>query len=151
MWHVETDLFAMAVFLIMLIKEHGLRQERKRRNEERDVQADAFYMVLIYSILSDGIDIIASTAMNHVTNWWLYQITMTIYVISMPLLAAVWTGYAYVMSHKELTLPQLQKKISYMFIPYGIYILTALTNPVTGLFFHLTRNIAEGYCLCLWV
>lgn len=141
MWHVETDLFAMAVFLIMLIKEHGLRKERKRRNEERDVQADAFYMVLIYSIISDGIDIISSTAMNEMTNWWLYQIAMTIYVISMPLLAAVWTGYAYVMSHKEYTLQQLQRKIGYMFIPYGIYALVALTNPFTGLFFHLTDDM----------
>ncbi len=141
MWHVETDLFAMAVFLIMLIKEHGLRKERKRRNEERDVQADAFYMVLIYSIISDGIDIISSTAMNDMTNWWLYQIAMTIYVISMPLLAAVWTGYAYVMSHKEYTLQQLQRKIGYMFIPYGIYALVALTNPFTGLFFHLTDDM----------
>ena len=141
MWHVETDLFAMAVFLIMLIKEHGLRRERRKRNEERDIQADAFYMVLIYSIISDGIDIISSTAMNDVTNWWLYQIAMTIYVISMPLLAAVWTGYAYVMSHKEYTLPQLQKRISCLFIPYGIYILVALTNPFTELFFHLTPEI----------
>ena len=141
MWHIETDLFAMAVFLIMLIKEHGLRRERRKRNQERDIQADAFYMVLIYSIISDGIDIISSSAMNYVTNWWLYQIAMTIYVISMPLLAAVWTGYAYVMSHKEYTLPQLQKNISYLFIPYGIYTLVALTNPATGLFFHLTKDI----------
>ena len=141
MWHVETDLFAMAVFLIMLIKEHGLRRERKRRKEERDIQADAFYMVLIYSIISDGIDIISSTAMNDVTNWWVYQIAMTIYVISMPLLAAVWTGYAYVMSHKEYTLPELQKRISLLFIPYGVYTLIALTNPVTGLFFHLTPDM----------
>lgn len=141
MWHVETDLFAMAVFLIMLIKEYSLRCERRKRNEERDIQADAFYVVLICSILSDGIDIISSTAMNDVTNWWLYQIAMTIYVISMPLLAAVWTGYAYVMSHKEYTLPQLQKRIAGLFIPYGVYALVAVTNPATGLFFHLTADM----------
>ena len=141
MWHVETDLFAMAVFLIMLIKERGLRKERKRRNEERDIQADAFYMVLIYSIISDGIDIISSVAMNDVTNWWLYQITMTVYVISMPLLAAVWTGYAYVMSHKEYALPQLQRRISWLFIPYVVYALIAVTNPFTELFFHLTPEM----------
>ena len=29
MWHVETDIFALAVFLIMLIKESALRRERK--------------------------------------------------------------------------------------------------------------------------
>ena len=141
MWHVETDLFAMAVFLIMLIKEYGLRRERRNRNEESDIQADAFYLVLICSILSDGIDIIASVAMNDVTNWWVYQITMTAYVISMPLLAAVWTGYACVMSHKDYTLAQLKRRIACLFIPYGIYTLIALTNPVSGLFFKLTSDI----------
>ena len=141
MWHVETDLFAMAVFLIMLIKEHGLRYERKKHNEENDIQSDAFYMVLIFSIISDAIDIISSTAMNDVTNWWIYQITMTIYVVSMPLLAAVWTGYAYVLSHKEYTLTELRRRIRYLMIPYAIYTLLALTNPFTELFFHLTSDM----------
>lgn len=135
MWHVETDLFALAVFLIMLIKEHALRKERT------DTQSQAFYFVLVFSIISDVIDIISSTAMNYVTSWWLYQIAMTIYVISMPLLAAVWVGYAYVLIHKEWPLRKILKSISYIMIPYGLYALVACTNPFTGLFFHLSKDM----------
>ncbi len=90
MWHVETDVFALAVFIIMLIKNHLYRKN------SHDLQGKAFYLVLIFSIISNVIDIISSTAMNHCTNWWVYQILMTIYVITMPMLAAVWVCYAYV-------------------------------------------------------
>lgn len=135
MWHVETDLFALAVFLIMLIKEHALRKE------QRDTQSQAFYFVLVFSIFSDVIDIISSSAMNYVTNWWVYQITMTIYVISMPLLAAVWVGYAYVLIHKDQPIRRILKSISYIMIPYGLYALLACTNPFTELFFHLSKDI----------
>lgn len=37
MWHVETDFFALAIFLIMLIKEWP------RQREEKDVQGRAFF------------------------------------------------------------------------------------------------------------
>ena len=29
MWHVETDFFALAVFMIMLLKEHSLKKEKR--------------------------------------------------------------------------------------------------------------------------
>ena len=95
MWHVETDYFAMAVFIIMLIKEHSLKKEYP------DVQTKTFYWVLIVSIVNAVIDIAASIAMNDIKNWWAYQILMTIYVISMPLLAAVWVQYTYVLIHRD--------------------------------------------------
>ena len=145
MWHVETDIFALAVFLIMLIKESGLRRERKQKQQlgiaKRDIQSDAFYFVLILSIVSDLIDIISSTAMNYSTNWWFYQITMTIYVISMPLLAALWVGYAYILIHPEYSLKKSIKNISVIMIPYAVYALVALSNPFTGLFFKLTETM----------
>ena len=145
MWHVETDVFALAVFLIMLIKEAGLRRERKKKQKsgfiKRDIQSDAFYFVLIFSIVSDVIDIASSTAMNYATNWWLYQILMTIYVVSMPLLAVVWVGYTYILIHQEYSLDRQLKGISVMLIPYAIYTLAALSNPFTGLFFKLSETI----------
>ena len=61
MWHVETDFFALAVFMIMLLKEHSLKKEK------RDVPGRAFYYVLVFSILYDCIDIVSSTAQNAVT------------------------------------------------------------------------------------
>ncbi len=32
MWHVETDYFALAVFLIMYIKEFSMHRLRRQRN-----------------------------------------------------------------------------------------------------------------------
>ena len=145
MWHVETDFFALAVFLIMFIKEFGLRRVRKQRQgkemEEGDIQSAAFYYVLVFSIISVVIDIISSVAMNDITNWWVYQIFMTIYVISMPMLAAVWVGYAYVLIHQDYSIRKLIKRIALMMIPYFLYSLVALSNPFTGLFFKLSKTM----------
>lgn len=97
MWHVETDFFALAIFLLMLIKE------RPHRMPEKDIQAKAFFWVLLLSIVNVTIDILSSIAMNDIHNWWAYQVLMTIYVASMPLLAAVWVAYAYVLTHKDIS------------------------------------------------
>lgn len=145
MWHVETDVFALAVFLIMFIKERRLKRVRKQRKKQwkakGDIQSDAFYFVLVFSIISVLIDIVSSMAMNDVTNWWIYQIAMTIYVISMPLLPAVWVGYAYILIHRDYSLQRLLKGIAIMMIPYALYALVAISNPFTGLFFHLSKTM----------
>lgn len=145
MWHVETDFFALAVFLIMFIKEFAMRKTRKERQEagiaKRDIQSDAFYYVLILSIISVLIDIISSIVMNHGINWLLYEITMTIYVASMPLLAAVWVGYTYILIHQNYSLRKLTNQIGLLMIPYAIYIIAALSNPFTGLFFKLSKTM----------
>ena len=135
MWHVETDVFALAVFIIMLIKNHLYRKN------SHDLQGKAFYLVLIFSIISNVIDIISSTAMNHCTNWWVYQILMTIYVITMPMLAAVWVCYAYVLIRKDMAPKRVIRNIFFLLIPYFLYILAAMSNPFTGLFFHLTKDM----------
>lgn len=145
MWHVETDFFALAVFLIMFIKEFTLRRERKHSQRlgesKRDIQSDSFYFVLVFSLVSVIIDIVSSIAMNDVKNWWAYQIEMTIYVASMPLLAATWVGYAYVLIHKDYSLQKLLKGIAVIMIPYAVYLIAALSNPFTGLFFTLSETI----------
>lgn len=78
MWHVETDFFAFAIFLLMFIKE------KTTRTHERDVQAKAFFQVLVLSFVNVIIDIVSSVAMNDIHNWWAYQVLMTIYFASMP-------------------------------------------------------------------
>ena len=135
MWHVETDFFALAVFLIMLIKEYS-----QRKNND-DLQGHAFYFVLIFSIISDIIDIASSLAMNFPVNWWGYEILMTIYVMSMPLLAAVWVAYTYVVIHRDYSKAQIRKDIGSLMIPYAVYLMLAVTNPITGWFFSLTREM----------
>lgn len=135
MWHVETDYFALAVFVIMLIKEHS------QRKTHSDAQDNAFYLVLIVSILNVIVDIVSSLAMNMATHWWLYQLAMTIYTVSMPLLAAIWVCYAYVLIHKDYTVKHLNRDLTFLLAPYGVYIFLALSNPFTGLFFQLSREM----------
>ncbi|MDD5998347.1 MAG: ATP-binding protein [Lachnospiraceae bacterium] len=145
MWHVETDFFALAVFLIMFIKEYGMRRVRKHGQSkgmmERDIQSDSFYFVLVLSIISVLIDIASSLVMNGGMNWWVYEIFMTIYVASMPLLAVVWVGYAYVLIHKDYSLKRLLKGISFMTVPYALYVVLAFSNPFTGWFFTLSKTM----------
>ena len=135
MWHVETDYFALAVFVIMLIKE------RSQRKEKNDVQDNAFYFVLIVSIINVMIDIFSSLAQNYVTHWWTYQIAMTAYVASMPLLAFVWSCYAYVMIHRDCSVRQLNRNLLLLIVPYFLYALLAFSNPFPDLFFHLSDDI----------
>lgn len=97
MWHVETDFFALAVFLIMLLKEHS---QRKRHD---DPQRNAFYLVLIFSIINDIIDIASSLAMNFPINWWGYQILMTVYVI-------INVSYAVVYVWCDITIEEQRRK-----------------------------------------
>lgn len=135
MWHVETDYFALAVFVIMLIKEHSQRKIRS------DIQDNAFYLVLIVSILNVIIDIISSLEMNWSTHWWSYQISMTVYIAIMPLLAAIWVCYSYVLIHKDYSVKHLNRDLIWIMIPYAVYVILALTNPFSALFFHLSRQM----------
>lgn len=135
MWHVETDYFALAVFVIMLIKEHSQRKTRS------DIQDNAFYLVLIVSILNVIIDIISSLEMNWSTHWWSYQISMTVYIAIMPLLAAIWVCYSYVLIHKDYSVKHLNRGLIWIMIPYAVYVILALTNPFSALFFHLSRQM----------
>lgn len=118
-----------------------LIKERPHRMPEKDIQAKAFFWVLLLSIVNVTIDILSSIAMNDIHNWWAYQVLMTIYVASMPLLAAVWVAYAYVLTHKDQPVKKIRLRITELMIPYFIFILLAVTNPFTGLFFKLSKNI----------
>ena len=135
MWHVETDYFALAIFLIMLIKESP---ERARK---RDRQGNAFFLVLLFSIFNVTIDIISSLAMNQSTEWWMYEYAMTLYVASMPLLAAVWVCYAYVLIHRDGTHREITRGIVGIVFPYLVFVAIAISNPYTEWFFHLTDDM----------
>lgn len=135
MWHVETDYFALAIFLIMLIKE------RPRKQRDFDIQGMAFFYVLMISIFSVIVDIISSLAMNNLPGWWAYQVLMTLYVITMPLLPAVWVAYTYVLIHKNLSYHKMIQRIRILMIPFAVYGILALSNPFTNLFFYLSKDM----------
>ena len=99
------------------------------------------HLVLIFSIINVVIDIFSSLAMNAPAPWLEYETAMTIYVASMPMLAVVWTCYACVLIHKDDEQPRIRRGITAIVAPYVLYVMLALTNPFTELFFHLTRNL----------
>ena len=135
MWHVETDYFALAIFLIMLVKE------RPSHRFADDAQGRMFYVVLIVSIVSAAVDIFASLAQNRLTLWWPYELLMTLYVATMPLMAATWLCYTYVLAHKTSPMRDLRRAMAIIAAPYAAYVLCAFTNPITGWFFELSPDM----------
>ena len=45
MWHVETDFFALAVFMIMLLKEHSLKKRKEMFRE-------GYFIMSLFSVFS---------------------------------------------------------------------------------------------------
>ena len=135
MWHVETDYFALAIFLLMLAKERPSKRFRQ------DLQGRTFYLVLVLSIVNVLVDIASSLEMNFALSWWPFQITMTVYIVTMPLLAATWVCYAYVIARGEEPHEKLRRGIACLMIPYAAFIPVALSNPWTGLFFTLSPGV----------
>ena len=129
------DYFVLGVFLIMLIKEDPQRWHKGDR------QGNAFFLVLLFSIANVIIDIVSSIAMNQSTEWWMYEYAMTLYVASMPLLAAVWVCYEYVLIHCDEGHRTIMRGIVGIVFPYLIFVAMAVTNPRTEWFFHLTNDM----------
>lgn len=116
-------------------------KESPERARKRDRQGNAFFIVLLLSIVNVIIDIVSSLAMNQSTEWWMYEYAMTLYVASMPLLAAVWVCYEYVLIHRDAPQRVILRGIVAITLPYIIYALLAITNPHTEWFFHLTSDM----------
>lgn len=129
------DYFVLGVFLIMIIKENSQRWHKGDR------QGNAFFLVLLFSIANVVIDIVSSIAMNQSTEWWMYEYAMTLYVASMPLLAAVWVCYEYVLIHRDEGHRTIMRGIMGIVFPYLIFVAMAVTNPRTEWFFHLTNDM----------
>lgn len=116
-------------------------KESPEHARKRDRQGNAFFIVLLLSIVNVIIDIVSSLAMNQSTEWWMYEYAMTLYVASMPLLAAVWVCYEYVLIHRDAPQRVILRGIVAITLPYIIYALLAVTNPHTEWFFHLTSDM----------
>ena len=116
-------------------------KESPEHARKRDRQGNAFFIVLLLSIVNVIIDIVSSLAMNQSTEWWMYEYAMTLYVASMPLLAAVWVCYEYVLIHRDAPQRVILRGIVAITLPYIIYALLAITNPHTEWFFHLTSDM----------
>lgn len=133
-WHVETDLIALMIFVIMLIKN-------RRTTYDTALQHRTFFVVLILSIVYVALDLISSLAMNYSESWLFYETIMTAYVMIMPVLAVAWYSYSFTLiSQKDEK--SVIKILRYSLIPYIGYLALAVSNPATGLFFRLTKDMS---------
>lgn len=132
-WHVETDYIALLLFIVMLVKNRRIKRDTSIRHQ-------MFSRVLIISIFSVIVDIVSSTVMNACKSWWVYQAVMTFYVMTIPLLAAAWECYSITLVSGEAR-GRVFRKVRLSLIPYVVFCALAATNPWTGWFFHLTREI----------
>ena len=132
MWHIETDLFALMIFCIMFYKKY--------RERGRTPQSRAFSVLLVGSIITVTVDFAASAAMNWSQNWWVYELLMVLYCLTMPALAVLWLLYTLILvSNGDRR--WAAKRFIPALLPYAVIVPVAISNPVTGLFFHLDAQL----------
>ena len=132
-WHLETDVIALLLFVVMLIRNI---------NETRDntLQHKLFFMLLILSMISAGIDCLSAIALNLHNSWVFCDVTLTLFMMTIPMLSLVWYYYSFALMDKRSD----EQKLRFMkliTIPYAIYIVIAATNPWNHWFFKLTEDM----------
>jgi len=134
MWHTETDLFALLLFIIMLIKS-------LRRKGQRDRQQKLLMIVLGVSMLNCVVDFISSTAMNLNNNWLLYEVSLTLYFALMPTVTAAWIVYMLVLIHSYQCSTRIRQQLFLVLLPVICYFILAISNPWNSLFFSLSKDM----------
>jgi len=142
MWHTETDVFALILFVIMLCKN-------RRAGNGADRQQRVLTAVLIVSILSCVVDFASSTAMNAGDNWLFYEISLTAYYVLMPGVTAAWMVYMIVLISEEGS-PELRRRLILVLLPVACYSAAALCNPLNGAFFTLTKQMQYARGPLFW-
>ena len=143
MWHTETDLFALLLFIIMLVKS-------LRRRGQRDWQQKLLIVVLAVSMLNCLVDYVSSTAMNLNDNWLLYEGSLTLYYALMPTVTAVWMVYMLILIHSDQSSTRLRHQIMIVLLPIVCYFLLAMSNPWNNWFFSLSKKMEYSRGPLFW-
>jgi len=131
-WHIETDFVAIAIFMLLIFKTFIL-------NKEKAFTDRVFVLTLILGIVGTIIDIVSSSVMNYPKDWWTYELCMVGYLLFMPLLTLVWVIYT--ASLVEPDEAKAKRLIWIFVVPYAIYALISLTNPIHERMFVLTPEM----------
>jgi len=132
-WHIETDFVAIAIFLVLVIKSQLL-------NKQKNFTDKTFILANVLGIASTAVDIFSSTVMNNLTGWWFYEIGMIFYGLFAPLLTMLWVLYTITLVYRDDE--RKAKRVIYLFlIPYILYCLLVITNPIHELMFSLTKDM----------
>lgn len=132
-WHVETDVVALMLFVIMLI-----RNISEKRN--KDLQYRVFFIVLIMSIISAAVDSASALALNMRESWICCDITLTLFMMTIPMLPLAWYCYSIVLmdDRDDRTKIRIMKIAA---IPFICYMVIAATNPINHWFYNLTDTM----------
>ncbi|MEG2086259.1 MAG: bifunctional diguanylate cyclase/phosphodiesterase [Clostridia bacterium] len=103
-----------------------------------------FGALAIFTVLAIASDIISSYAMNNPTrlSWAFTEYSLIIYFILTPLLSMLWHMYATSVVYKPTKKRNLAFKITT--IPYILYVLICLSNPLTNWMFSLAGDNTYG-------
>ena len=143
MWHTETDLFALILFVIMLNKS-------LRRTGKPDRQQKMLIVVLAVSMLNCFVDYISSTAMNFQDNWLLFESSLTLYFALMPTVTAIWMIYMLMLINDDQSAARMRRQIVLVLLPVVCYSLVALSNPWNEWFFSLTKEMEYSRGPLFW-
>ncbi len=141
MWHTETDIFALILFVIMLVKQ--------LRKETQDRQDKVLIGVLAVCILNTVVDYVSSEEMNRQDSWMLYQLSLTAYYTLMPSVTAAWMFYLIVLITPENT-RQFYVRTAAAMLPVALYMIAAASNPMNGGFFTLSRDMVYARGPLFW-
>ena len=130
-WHIETDVFALLIIGILLVKNYML--------SERQAQDRWLSVVYWASLGITVIDLVASVAMNDTTSWAFYQATMVLYCATIPLLPCLWLIYGFVLVDPDRPLNPARAIL--VLVPMAASILASLSNPWTSLAFSLSPTL----------
>ena len=132
-WHVETDYIALLLFAVMLIRN---------RNEKRDrtLQHTLFYIVLVLSIISALIDSSSALALNLRSSWVLCDITLTLFMMTIPMLPLAWYYYSVALMDDRDDKAKI-RHMKTVTIPFYVYMAIAATNPWNHWFYSLTPDM----------
>ena len=133
MWHVETDVFAIIIMVILLIKNARLKAER--------TEQDRLISIMLWcSVFVTVIDLVSSMVMNVPGGWWSYQIIMVLYYATATLLPCLWLLYGY-MQIDGGKLHMTPLRFIAAVLPQLVIMLYAFSNPWTSWVFHLSENM----------
>lgn len=144
-WHLDASFIALAIILVISadLIIHKAFSSPHRQDKIFAATALSFLTINLIDILSSAVMMMPNV------NWWVYQLSLTLYFITALIPCLMWLIYTHSFSKTDF----FRKSDLYLYfviaMPYLVYVLATMTNPWSSFVFHLspkleyTRNI--GY------
>lgn len=134
-WHIETDIISLIAACLLLIYQIRLHPQNRRDEHTR-----RFCACFIVCIAATVIDVLASVAMESAISRLLYHLMMTLYLILIEQVILSWFFFSLSILYQDS--PKTGQWIERLSLAlYAVYVLLALSNPWTGLFYTLGEHM----------